>query len=214
MKNMKIRFPMYLLGLFIVTIGVAVSVKANLGVAPVSSIPYAMTCVWGIEMGRATIIFYIFLILLQTLILRKKVRTATFLQLAIGIVFGYFTTFSNWCMTFLPDVESMFIRIPMMLVSVFLIALGLFFYIHANILPIPPDGTTQNIAMITGKEFSKVKVIFDISLVAGALIICLVTIKSLGSVGIGTVVAAVMVGTTLGWINKFLAKWRDNLYNR
>ncbi len=214
MKNMKIRFPMYLLGLFIVTIGVAVSVKANLGVAPVSSIPYAMTCVWGIEMGKATIIFYIFLILLQVLILRKKIKLATFLQLAIGIVFGYFTTFSNWCMTFLPDVESMFIRIPMMLVSVFLIALGLFFYIPANILPIPPDGTTQNIAMITGRDFSKVKVIFDISLVVTALIICLLTIKSLGSVGIGTVVAAVMVGTTLGWINKFFAKWRDDLYNK
>lgn len=212
MKNMKIRFPMYLLGLFIVTIGVAVSVKANLGVAPVSSIPYAMTCVWGIEMGKATIIFYIFLILLQALILRKKVKLATFLQLAIGIVFGYFTTFSNWCMTFLPDAESMFIRIPMMLLSVFLIALGLFFYIPANILPIPPDGTTQNIAMITGREFSKVKVIFDVSLVLGALVICLITIKSLGSVGIGTVVAAVMVGTTLGWINKFFGKWRDNLY--
>lgn len=57
LKNMKIRLPMYLVGLFIMTIGIAISVKSNLGVSPVSSIPYTMTCIWGIEMGKATILF-------------------------------------------------------------------------------------------------------------------------------------------------------------
>ena len=59
LKNMKIRLPMYLVGLFIMTIGIAISVKSNLGVSPVSSIPYTMTCIWGIEMGKATILFHI-----------------------------------------------------------------------------------------------------------------------------------------------------------
>ena len=54
MKHMKVRIPMYFIGLFIMTIGIAFSVKSNLGVSPVSSIPYTMTCVWGIEMGKAT----------------------------------------------------------------------------------------------------------------------------------------------------------------
>ena len=51
LKNMKIRLPMYFIGLFIMTIGIALSVKSNLGVSPVSSIPYTMTCIWGIEMS-------------------------------------------------------------------------------------------------------------------------------------------------------------------
>lgn len=59
-KNMKIRLPMYLVGLFIMTIGIAISVKSNLGVSPVSSIPYTMTCIWGIEMGKATILFILY----------------------------------------------------------------------------------------------------------------------------------------------------------
>ena len=37
MKNMKIRVPMYFIGLFIMTIGIAISVKSNLGVSQVSS---------------------------------------------------------------------------------------------------------------------------------------------------------------------------------
>lgn len=51
-NNLKVRIPMYFVGLFLMTIGIAISVKSNLGVSPVSSIPYTMTCVWGIEMGK------------------------------------------------------------------------------------------------------------------------------------------------------------------
>lgn len=64
MKKLKIRLPVYFVGLFIMTIGVALSVKSNLGVSPVSTIPYTMTCVWGIEMGNATIIFHGILVLI------------------------------------------------------------------------------------------------------------------------------------------------------
>ena len=53
MKHMKVRILMYFIGLFIMTIGIAFSVKSNLGVSPVSSIPYTMTCVWGNRDGKS-----------------------------------------------------------------------------------------------------------------------------------------------------------------
>ena len=53
LKNIKTRTAMYFIGLFVMTIGIALSVKSNLGVSPVSSIPYTMTCVWGIVMGNS-----------------------------------------------------------------------------------------------------------------------------------------------------------------
>lgn len=34
MKHLKVRIPMYFIGLFIMTIGIALSVKSNLGVSP------------------------------------------------------------------------------------------------------------------------------------------------------------------------------------
>ena len=82
------RFASYLFGLFIMTIGIAVSVKSDLGVSPVSSIPYTMTCVWGIEMGRATIIFHCFLVLFQIILLRRHFKIKNLLQIAVGVVFG------------------------------------------------------------------------------------------------------------------------------
>ena len=52
------RLICYFVGLFIMTAGIAISVKSNLGVSPVSSIPYTVTRCWGLEMGKATILFH------------------------------------------------------------------------------------------------------------------------------------------------------------
>ncbi|MDE7259923.1 MAG: hypothetical protein K2N77_11905, partial [Lachnospiraceae bacterium] len=90
--NIVKRMLMYIVGLFVMTIGIAISVKSNLGVSPVSSIPYTMTCIWGIEMGKATILFHCFLVLLQIILLRKNYKIKNLLQIIVGIVFGYFTT--------------------------------------------------------------------------------------------------------------------------
>lgn len=86
-NNLKVRIPMYFVGLFLMTIGIAISVKSNLGVSPVSSIPYTMTCVWGIEMGKATILFHTILVLIQIILLRRNFKPINLLQIAVGVVF-------------------------------------------------------------------------------------------------------------------------------
>ncbi len=210
-NNICKRLVIYMTGLFIMTAGIAISVKSNLGVSPVSSIPYTITCVWGLEMGKATILFHLALVLLQVLLLRSRFKVKNLLQIIVGIVFGYFTTFCNWCAAFLPTPDHIVIRILMLLVSVLLIAIGIFFYLPANIMPLAGEGAMQAVSDVSGIPFAKVKVAFDCSMVAVSLITCLIILHSLGSVGIGTVIAAILVGITLGIITKWLGKWRDNL---
>ena len=210
-KNLKKRFIWYILGLFIMTAGIAISVKSNLGVSPVSSIPYTITKVIGLEMGKATIVFHIFLVLIQILLLRSRFKWKNLLQVVVGIVFGYFTTFCNWCVSFLPDPENMVLRICMMLISVVLIAFGIFFYMPADIMPLAGEGCMQAVSDVTGIAFHKVKIMFDITMVAISLITCLIVLHGLGSVGIGTVLAAVLVGFVLGLINKRFGSARDRL---
>lgn len=79
--NIKIRLVVYLIGLFIMTLGISMSVKSNLGVSPVSSIPYTITCITGLEMGKATILFHIILVALQFLILRGAFQIKSLLRL-------------------------------------------------------------------------------------------------------------------------------------
>lgn len=214
MKNMKVRIPMYFVGLFIMTVGIALSVKSNLGVSPVSSIPYTMTCVWGIEMGKATIIFHAALVLIQILILRKRFRPINLLQVVVGIVFGYFTTFCNYLATYLPSTDNMVMRIVLMLVSTVFIAVGIFFYLPADLIPLAGEGVMQAVSDVTKIEFSKVKIGFDCSMVIISVITCLICIHSLGSVGVGTVIAAFLVGFNLGRVNKALGAKRDKLLGK
>lgn len=214
MKNMKVRIPMYFVGLFIMTIGIALSVKSNLGVSPVSSIPYTMTCVWGIEMGKATIIFHAVLVLIQILILRKRFKPINLLQVVVGIVFGYFTTFCNYLASFLPSTDNIAMRIVLMLVSTVFIAVGIFFYLPANLIPLAGEGVMQTVSDVTKIEFSKVKIGFDCSMVIISVITCLICIHSLGSVGVGTVIAAFLVGFNLGRVNKAFGAKRDKLLGK
>ena len=63
------------------TLGISMSVKSNLCVSPVSSIPYTITCITGLEMGKATILFQIVLVALQFVILRGAFQIKSLLRL-------------------------------------------------------------------------------------------------------------------------------------
>ena len=54
------------MGLWFITLGIGFSIKSNLGATPVSSIPYTLQFDWGIEIGKATIIFHAVLVLIET----------------------------------------------------------------------------------------------------------------------------------------------------
>ena len=211
-SNIVVRCIIYFFGLLIMTLGVAVSVKSDLGVSPVSSIPYTMTCVWGIEMGKATIFFHAALVLVQVILLRRKFQLKNLLQIPVGVLFGYMTTFSNHLMTFLPDPVNIYIRLGMVVISTVLVAIGLFFYVPADIIPLAGEGVMLAISKVADKAFSTVKIAFDITMVLISLITCLILIHSLGSVGIGTVIAAVMVGMVLKLITKLFGEARDRRF--
>lgn len=60
----------------------------------------------------------------------------------------------------------------------------------------------------------KVKIGFDCTMVLVSVITCLTCLHSLGSVGAGTVIAAVLVGTLVGVLNRAFGKRRDVIMGR
>ena len=213
-KNLPIRLGMYILGLLLMTLGIAVSVRSNLGVSPVSSIPYAVTCIFGMEMGRATILFHAALVGVQALLLRRKFPLRSLLQILAGVLFGYFTTFSNGLLSAIPAPETLPVRLLFCVGSAVLIALGVFLYVPTNLIPLAGEGLTLAVAEKTGLPFARVKVFFDCSMVVIALAACLIALHTPGAVGVGTVLAAVLVGSFVGLFTKLLGRTRDRLLGR
>lgn len=193
----------YVFGLFLITLGVGLSIKSNLGSTPVSSIPYTLNVIWGIEIGVATVIFHTMLVITELILLRRAFKPKHFLQVPVGILFGFFTTISVNLVNLLPDTSNIILIVIMVLVSTFLVALGLFFYVPTNIVPLSVEGITQAIAIVSNQPFTKVKVFFDVSVVVLSFVLCFLFTGVIGgSVGIGTIFSAIFVGITLKYINK------------
>ena len=68
--------------------------------------------------------------------------------------------------------------------------------------------------LLTHIEFSKVKIGFDCTMVLVSAITCLTVLHNLGSVGVGTIIAAILVGTLVGIINRAFGKQRDKLLGK
>ena len=192
----------YVFGLYLITLGVAFSIKSGLGSAPVSSIPYAIDLIWLINIGVATFIFHAILVFIEWILLRDDFKRKHFLQVFVGVLFGVFTSFSVSLMNFISPADSFLLALLMSFFSVLIISLGLFFYVPTNLIPLSVEGVTQAIAIVTDRPFSKIKVYLDISIVSIALALSYGFLGQLGSVGIGTIIGALLIGTTVKYIHK------------
>lgn len=192
----------YVFGLYLITLGVAFSIKSGLGSAPVSSIPYAMNLIWLVNIGVATFIFHAILVAIEWALLRDDFNRKHFLQVFVGVLFGAFTSFSVSLMAFVPSADNLIVAFVMIALSILLIALGLFFYVPTNLIPLSVEGVTQAVAIVSNRPFSKIKVYIDCCIVMTALILSYGFMGELGSVGIGTILGALFIGTTVKYIHK------------
>ena len=80
-------------GLYLITLGVAFSIKSNLGSAPVSSILYTINLIWAIEIGLQHFYSMHFLVFIELIFLHRAFKKKHFLQVFVGVLFGIFTSF-------------------------------------------------------------------------------------------------------------------------
>ncbi|NLY79179.1 MAG: hypothetical protein GX072_04560 [Lysinibacillus sp.] len=208
------RVTVYVLGLFFLALGVSISIKADLGVSPVSSLAYAIALTFGLSVGITTILANILFIFIQV-ILHKKVDIRDFLlQLLIGFLFGFFIDATLFLVRFLPTHETLITQFLYLTVSLFIVGGGLLGYLVSKLPLMPYDALTYVISERFKLEFSKAKITSDILNVCVAGAICIIFIGSFGAVGIGTIIAAYFIGKILGiymkWFKMPLEKWIFN----
>ena len=196
------RICSFTVGLFIMSLGVAFSINSTLGTTPISSISYALALITNIDIGITTFLFNAALIFIQLLILRSRFEKKRLLQFINCVMFGYFTDVALYLVSFVPFEPTIPFYILYLVLSIFLIAFGIFVYMPADIAPLPGEGCVQAIAMVTDWRFSTIKIGFDATVVSIAFIMCaLWYVNAFAAVSIGTVISAFMVGFTLRQIS-------------
>lgn len=208
------RICLFTVGLFIMSLGVAFSIISMLGTTPISSISYSLTLITNINIGITTFIFNAALIFIQMIILRSRFRKKRLLQFINCVMFGYFTDLALYIVSFVPFDNSILCSVLFLIISIFLIAFGIFVYMPANIAPLPGEGCVEAVAIVTNWRFSTIKIAFDATMVIISLILCgLFYTNIFGAVNVGTVISAFMVGFTLRQISNAYSKITGNQIN-
>ena len=101
MNKKGIQFLVYIIGMFILALGLTLNTKANLGVSPIISVPYSISQITGYNFGDLTFVVYAIFVVIQMIIhlkLKKNKKIVSdLLQLPLSFVSTHLITpFNKW----------------------------------------------------------------------------------------------------------------------
>lgn len=215
-KKLLVRLLFYFGGQLLLAFGIALAIKSDLGISPVSSTSFAAYSVLlqhgiqSISYGTCVTISYLFYMLVQVILLRKDYKLINLLQILVSIVFGWFVDFASFVVGPTWDMNY-FVQLLFLAASILLIAVGISFYVGAKIMPMPGDGLNVAVSQkLKNRPFHQVKIMMDCIWVALAILIGLIGAGRIVGVREGTVLTALLVGPVMG----VLKRWIDPVLRR
>lgn len=199
------RLGIYCLGLLILAFGIALAVNSNLGVSPISSLPFVVSQIIGISLGTCTTAIYALYVLLQ-MILSRKFRPTLLLQMLFSTIFGYFLDGAKFILGDLC-LPTYFGQLAMLAASIVLIGFSLVLYIDVQLAPMPAEGLVGCISELNGRPFSQMKTAVDCTSVLIATVLSFIFLGKLTGIREGTILTALLVGKTMGILRKFVGPW-------
>lgn len=173
-KELCKRYVLFIISLFFVALGVALTKKAELGVSPNSSVPNVLSLQFkSISMGTWLFLWNCLLLVGQFLILRRKFQPIQLLQIPLSVVFGYFTDFGMWCVSFFA-VNSYIMRLLLVVLGVALLAFGIALAVIANVIMNSGEAFIKAISDTYHKDFSNTKILFDVIYVIMSVLLSLI----------------------------------------
>ena len=210
MEKLK-RYLIFLVGLFVNSLGVSLITKANLGTSPISSIPYVLSLNFPFTLGNFTIFFSIFLIVLQLIILRKNFKLEHILQIPVSIIFGYFIDLTM-ILFFWVNPEAYIMKIVYLLIGCLILGVGVYMEVLADVVMLPGESFVRAIVLTWKTNFGTTKICFDVSMSVIAAVLSFVFAGNLAGVREGTVIAALLVGFIARLIGKKLVFLKDMIF--
>ena len=210
MEKLK-RYLIFLVGLFVNSLGVSLITKANLGTSPISSIPYVLSLNFPFTLGNFTIFFSIFLIVLQLIILRKNFKLEHILQIPVSIIFGYFIDLTMILFSWVNP-EAYIMKIVYLLIGCLILGVGVYMEVLADVVMLPGESFVRANVLTWKTNFGTTKICFDVSMSVIAAVLSFVFAGRLAGVREGTVIAALLVGFIARLIGKKLVFLKDMIF--
>lgn len=192
MKKLCIRLLKLFGGIFLYSLGIVVTINANIGYSPWDVFHVGLSKTVDISIGNASVITGLFIGIIA-LLLGEKIGIGTIVNMIfIGIFIDILMKFSV-----IPKNDNINIGILMMIIGLFIIALATFFYITSAFGAGPRDSLVVAITRKTKLPIGLCRGIIEV-------LALLIGWKLGGKLGLGTVLSAGAIGVCIQIVFKVL----------
>lgn len=187
MKRFLIRAIFFIIGLSILSFGISLTIKADLGAGAWDALNVGLEDEVGLTVGTWVIIVGLILIISNSLLAKER---PDFLAMITVTILGPMIDF--WLQIVMVDwaFSSFFTQLGVLLIGVVFVSLGIATYIQPKLPLIPIDNFMVSIQKRFNLQITKAKTITE----AFAL---LMAFLFGGPIGIGTIVTLLMLGPTI-----------------
>lgn len=198
------RWLTFLTGVFVMSVGIALSVHGQLGTAPISTFPAVINAATSWSVGSVTVLMNMVFVLVQILILRRRFQLFQLVQLPIAMVFGAVIDLSLF-LTSWTQTNNYLLQWVVTICGALILGVGVYIQIQPKLLYLPGEGLVMALTQVTGVRFGTMKQLVDWSLVIISAIVSLILMHRLEGVREGTVFAAFAVGGVVKFIGSLRA---------
>ena len=210
MKKTILTFLFISINIVITGIGASLGIKAAVGVGAWDALSQSVSTVIGMKIGTFSMLLNISCVVVQLLMLGKKFKPISILQVFVAILLGNVVNFMLYDVYANLVINSYFLNLVIYVVSVLIIVVGVANITAMNFISFPLEGACLVVSDRYNLSFGKVRQWIDIIAIIIALVVAFV-FKDNYTVGVGTVIGMVMFGPLLDRIMNFVRPKLDKM---
>ena len=198
MHLLRAGIHFYLIGLIMLTLGIALSVLSMLGTSPFDALLVGLFRTFGLTIGSWEIVVGFIMVMGNALVDRKRPE---YFALITSFVTGIGIDSWLFILNFWNLPETFIWKWLFLLFGIIFTGLGIAIYLQSEIAPNPMDRTMLIISRITGWNITYSRAAINLLLVITAFFFG-------GSIGIGTLINAITVGMIISCFLPFFITLR------
>lgn len=206
-KELIRRCILFVVSLFFMGLGVALTKHGALGVSPISSVANVLSIRFTfLTFGAWLTITNILLLLGQIILLRRRFRLIQLLQIPLSFLFGAFTDLGLWMASVIPN-DMYAVQLLLVLGGIVVLGFGITLGVIADVILNSGEAFVKALADVTHRDFGSIKTIFDVSWVLLSIVLSLLFFAGrLEGTREGTILSALLVGFTVRFFRHHLQK--------
>jgi len=207
------QYAVFLIGLLFMGLGIALVTTAELGTSPISTVPYVLSMIVPLSFGQLTFLLALVFLGIQLILQGRSFPKLQYWQILIGPLFGFMIDLGMFLCSFIKPTMWV-LQIIVLLIGCFIIAIGIFLQIQADVIINSGEAVVKVISEKVGKSFGLVKIQFDWTLVGLAFLLSLIFLQGIKGIGIGTIISAFLVGYFIKFIHIFTKRFHIEVTTR